>query len=61
MLIEWPEKGGVAVPPADLVLQLVYQGDARAAALSATTPMAKAWLDKLVIDTSLAVYVSHLT
>ena len=24
MLIEWPEKGGVAVPPADLILQLDY-------------------------------------
>jgi tRNA threonylcarbamoyladenosine biosynthesis protein TsaE len=28
MLIEWPEKGGVAVPRADLLLQLVYKGDA---------------------------------
>ena len=34
MLIEWPEKGGVAVPPADLVLQLNYKGDARSALLS---------------------------
>src|ERR1700729_401120 len=31
MLIEWPEKGGVAVPPPDLVLQLAYKGDARSA------------------------------
>lgn len=61
MLIEWPEKGGVAVPPADLQLQLVYRGAARWAALSAATPMARTWLAKLVIDTSLAVYVSHLT
>jgi tRNA threonylcarbamoyladenosine biosynthesis protein TsaE len=61
MLIEWPEKGGVAVPPADLKLQLVYQGDARCAALSAGTPLGEAWRAKLVIDTSLAAYVSHLT
>src|ERR1700734_978000 len=37
MLVEWPEKGGVAVPPADLTLQLVYKGDARAAALEAVS------------------------
>jgi tRNA threonylcarbamoyladenosine biosynthesis protein TsaE len=61
MLIEWPEKGGVAVPPADLNLQLIYRGDARRAALSPATALGKAWLAKLAIDTSLAVYVSHLT
>ena len=61
MLIEWPEKGGIAVPRPDLNLQLVYQGDARRAALSARTPLGEAWLAKLVIDTSLAAYVSHLT
>ena len=26
MLIEWPEKGGGAVPPADLIVQLHYAG-----------------------------------
>jgi tRNA threonylcarbamoyladenosine biosynthesis protein TsaE len=61
MLIEWPEKGGVAVPPADLHLQLSYQGDARSAALRATSETGKVWLPKLSIDTSLAPYVSHLT
>ena len=61
MLIEWPEKGGVAVPPADLTLQLLYRGDARSAALTTGTAIGKAWLAKLAIDASLAVYVSHLT
>ena len=61
MLIEWPEKGGIAVPPADLNLQLVYQGDARSAALSAGTFLGRAWLVKLATDTSLAAYVSNLT
>jgi tRNA threonylcarbamoyladenosine biosynthesis protein TsaE len=61
MLIEWPEKGGVAVPPADLNLQLVYKGDARSAALSAGSEMGRAWLGKLAIDTSLSTYVSNLT
>jgi tRNA threonylcarbamoyladenosine biosynthesis protein TsaE len=61
MLIEWPEKGGVAVPPADLSLQLVYKGDARSAALGAADAMGRAWLAKLAIDTSLTPYVSNLT
>jgi len=61
MLIEWPEKGGVAVPPPDLVLQLVYRGDARSAALGAVSETGKVWLTKLSIDTSLSTYVSHLT
>lgn len=61
MLIEWPEKGGVAVPPADLDVQLVYQGDARSAALGAASETGKSWLAKLAIDNSLAPYVSNLT
>jgi tRNA threonylcarbamoyladenosine biosynthesis protein TsaE len=61
MLIEWPEKGGIAVPPADIHLQLSYQRDARSAALSAVSGTGKVWLAKLSIDTSLAPYVSNLT
>ena len=61
MLIEWPEKGGIAVPLADLVLQLNYKGDARSALLRAVTEGGGAWLAKLAIDTSLAPYVSNLT
>jgi len=60
-LIEWPEKGGIAVPHADLLLQLVYKGDARSAALRAVTATGRTWLAKLAIDTSLAPYVSNLT
>jgi tRNA threonylcarbamoyladenosine biosynthesis protein TsaE len=61
MLIEWPEKGGVAVPRADLLLQLVYKGEARSAALGAAGETGREWLSKLAIDTSLAPYVSNLT
>jgi tRNA threonylcarbamoyladenosine biosynthesis protein TsaE len=61
MLIEWPEKGGVAVPPADLNLQLVYQGDARSAGVGAASETGNAWLEELAIDTSLRFYVSNLT
>ena len=61
MLIEWPEKGGVAVPPADLNVRLLYQDEARSAALSAASAFGEAWLAKLAIDTSIAAYVSNLT
>jgi tRNA threonylcarbamoyladenosine biosynthesis protein TsaE len=61
MLIEWPEKGGAAVPRADLDLQLLYAGEARAARLNAGSGVGAAWLDKLVLDTSLSFYVSNLT
>ncbi len=61
MLIEWPEKGGVAVPRADLHLQLLYAGDARSSYLTAASEVGGAWLSKLATDTSLAAYVSNLT
>jgi len=61
MLIEWPEKGGFAVPRPDLLLQLTYKGEARSAALGAVTATGRIWLEKLAIDTSLAPYVSNLT
>jgi len=61
MLIEWPEKGGAAVPRADLHVQLLYAGDARAAHLKAASDTGAVWLDKLAIDTSLNLYVSNLT
>jgi tRNA threonylcarbamoyladenosine biosynthesis protein TsaE len=61
MLIEWPEKGGSAVPHADLKLQLTYAGESRLAALSAATPVGEKWLANLAIDSSLAPYLSNLT
>ena len=61
MLIEWPEKGGAAVPPADLDLQLTYAGEARVASLRAVSGVGERWLAKLGLDTSLVPYVSNLT
>jgi tRNA threonylcarbamoyladenosine biosynthesis protein TsaE len=60
MLIEWPEKGGRAVPPADLELQLGYAGDARVALAKGDTETGSRWLSKLAIDNSLKAYVSNL-
>jgi tRNA threonylcarbamoyladenosine biosynthesis protein TsaE len=61
LLVEWPEKGGPALPPADLELLLNYAGDGRQASLTAATPLGSAWLEDLGSDTSLSFYVSNLT
>ena len=61
LLVEWPEKGGLALPPADLELTLRYSGEARRAAFRASTPLGSLWLDNLGHDTSLSFYVSNLT
>src|SRR5258708_26555217 len=37
IMVEWPERGGAAVPPADLELILRYPGEARQAALAPKT------------------------
>jgi tRNA threonylcarbamoyladenosine biosynthesis protein TsaE len=61
MLIEWPEKGGAAVPPADLDLQLRYAGEARVASIRAVSETGRRWIAKLALDSSLVPYVSNLT
>jgi tRNA threonylcarbamoyladenosine biosynthesis protein TsaE len=61
MLIEWPEKGGYAVPPADLAISLAYAGSARTALLEPRSSIGSDWLEKLLNDTSLSPYVSNLT
>jgi tRNA threonylcarbamoyladenosine biosynthesis protein TsaE len=61
MLIEWPEKGGASVPPADLDLWLQYAGESRAASLRAASEVGESWLGKLSFDRSLVPYVSNLT
>ena len=61
MLVEWPEKGGAALPPADVELWLQYADDARVAQLRAKTPLGDLWLGNLGHDTSLSFYVSNLT
>lgn len=60
-LIEWPEKGGAAVPQPDLDLRLDYQGDGRGARLAGLTALGAAWLENLGHDASLTPYVSNIT
>jgi tRNA threonylcarbamoyladenosine biosynthesis protein TsaE len=61
LLVEWPAKGGGALPPPDLELTLTYQNDSRRARLDARTKCGLVWTDNLVHDSSLAPYVSNLT
>ena len=61
LLVEWPERGGAALPPADLELALTYAGDGRQARLTARTVPGSSWLNNLGSDTSLRSYVSNLT
>jgi tRNA threonylcarbamoyladenosine biosynthesis protein TsaE len=61
LLVEWPEKGATALPPADLDLSLRYAGEARQACLTAKTLLAFQWLENLAHDNSLSSYVSNLT
>jgi tRNA threonylcarbamoyladenosine biosynthesis protein TsaE len=61
LLVEWPEKGGSALPPPDLEVTLTYQDDSRRGLLTAGTRRGLEWIAKLVHDTSLAPYVSNIT
>jgi tRNA threonylcarbamoyladenosine biosynthesis protein TsaE len=61
LLVEWPERGAGALPPADLELWLRYAGDAREARVRAQTPFGLLWSTNLGLDNRLAPYVSNLT
>jgi len=61
LLVEWPERGVGVLPPADLILNLSYAGNARRASLRASTPLGSDWLAHLAHDTSLSGYLSNLT
>src|SRR5271165_3558730 len=55
VLIEWPEKGAGAVPPADLGLWLDYAPAGRSARVVAFSARGRAWLANLRVDPSLHV------
>ena len=61
LLVEWPEKGGAAVPKPDLDLSLDYRGEGRAAHLAGRTERGDEWLANLGQDASLRPYVSNIT
>jgi tRNA threonylcarbamoyladenosine biosynthesis protein TsaE len=43
-VIEWPERAGEALPPADLEVRLSYLDEGRAAQFAAHSPRGEAWL-----------------
>jgi tRNA threonylcarbamoyladenosine biosynthesis protein TsaE len=61
LLVEWPERGGGVLPPADLELTLSYCGTSRQACIEARTPRGAVWSAMLLHDTSLIPYVSNYT
>jgi tRNA threonylcarbamoyladenosine biosynthesis protein TsaE len=61
ILVEWPMKGGAAVPRPDLDLRLAYADDGRSAQLRSLTAQGQSWLENLGDDTSLTPYVSNKT
>jgi tRNA threonylcarbamoyladenosine biosynthesis protein TsaE len=61
LLVEWPERGGAALPAADLAVMLSYAGDGRRAGIAAKTALGAEWLDYLGRDTRLVPYVPNLT
>ena len=47
-LVEWPERGASALPPADLDVALALDGQGRVADLIACSPAGEAWRARLV-------------
>lgn len=47
LVVEWPERGGDALPGADLLVDLAYAERGRRAVLHALTPRGAAWLAPL--------------
>lgn len=57
LLIEWPERGGAAVPAPDLTVLMSHAGAGRRARLVAHSAIGVKLLDKLRVDASLARYL----
>ena len=45
-LVEWPERGAGALPPADLRIMLEMHGQGRKAKLEACSPVGRAWVER---------------
>ncbi len=60
LLIEWPERGGDAIPPPDLNILVAYRNDAREAHVQAVNSAGRAWLAKLNLQASIGAYVYNL-
>ncbi|UHQ18636.1 tRNA (adenosine(37)-N6)-threonylcarbamoyltransferase complex ATPase subunit type 1 TsaE [Lysobacter sp. KIS68-7] len=56
-LVEWPERGGDALPPADLDLALAIDGGGRSIDLVPGTPNGEDWRARIVEHPDLRVFV----
>ena len=52
-LVEWPERGGAGLPPADLRIALRIEGSGRRVELVAGSPAGAAWLGRLIQESEL--------
>lgn len=55
VVVEWPQRGAGALPPADLALTLTVRPDGRQALMHAGTEAGEAWLDRLAEAGAVAV------
>lgn len=58
-LVEWPERAGLALPKADLRVELATQGIGREARLSADTGIGERWLALLTASDEVAALSSQ--
>ena len=56
-LVEWPERGGAHLPPADLDVAMALDGDGRSLDAVAGTPVGDEWLALVAGSTDLAAFV----
>ena len=49
-LVEWPERGGAALLPADLQVDLSVEDNGRAARLVAASPQGQQWLERVATE-----------
>ena len=49
-LVEWPQRGGALLPPADLTVTLVAGPDRHEAHIGAETSAGSAWLSRMVAE-----------
>jgi tRNA threonylcarbamoyladenosine biosynthesis protein TsaE len=47
LLIEWPDKGGAHIPPADLVIEFITQEDGREIRIRPVSPHALDWISAI--------------
>lgn len=58
-LVEWPERGGVSLPSADLVVSLQVENSGRAAVCEAASPEGERWLARVSAEGQLQASVAQ--